>query len=149
MPDEQPFAAPPPIQPPPTISPPPASAPLPEPERKARLWNMLCHLSVLSGCIIPFGNFLGPLLIWQIKKHEVPSVEYHGKVALNFQLTVLIGILISGALALVGTFFCLGHILIALPFLVGLAGLIFPIVNGIKANDGQPINYPLTIEFFR
>ncbi len=36
---------------------------------------MLCHLSALSGLIVPLGSVLGPLLIWQIKKHEIPSVE--------------------------------------------------------------------------
>jgi hypothetical protein len=30
---------------------------------------MLCHLSALAGYIIPFGNVLGPLLVWQIKKN--------------------------------------------------------------------------------
>jgi uncharacterized Tic20 family protein len=123
---------------------------LSEPERQARLWNMLCHLSAICGYIgVPLGNIWVPLLVWQIKKHDVPSVEYHGKSALNFQLTVLLGILASLALAIAGAFFCIGHILMALPFLIGLAGIVFPIINGIKANDGQAIKYPFVIEFFR
>jgi uncharacterized Tic20 family protein len=63
--------------------------PPPSPESQARMWNMLCHLSALAGFIgIPFGNILGPLIVWQIKKNEFPSVDVHGKAALNFQITV-------------------------------------------------------------
>lgn len=65
---------------------PPQSQPpvAPGNESQARTWNMLCHLSALAGYIIPFGNILGPLLVWQIKKNEFPSVDEHGKAALNF-----------------------------------------------------------------
>ena len=90
-----------------------------------------------------------PLLIWQIKKHDVPSVEYHGKAAFNFQLTVFLAVFASVILAVVTFFFCLGHILVVIPVLLALAGLIFPIINAIKANDGQSINYPYSIQFFK
>lgn len=59
---------------------------------------MLCHLSALAGLFLPVGNILGPLLVWQIKKNEMPAVEPHGKDSLNFQLTVLIITLIAAAL---------------------------------------------------
>ncbi len=71
MPDNQP-QSPPPIEPPPvTPAPPPAS-----PNSDARLWNMLCHLSALAGCVVPFGHIIGPLIVWQIKKNEFPSVTF-------------------------------------------------------------------------
>ena len=55
-----------------------------------RTWAMLCHLSALAGFIIPFGSVLGPLIIWLIKKDEMPIVDVHGKKALNFQITMAI-----------------------------------------------------------
>ena len=147
MPDTQ-TDVPPPIQPPPPIAP-PASSGLPEPEKHARLWNMLCHLSALTGYIgVPFGNIWMPLLIWQIKKHDVPSVEIHGKAAFNFQLTVVLAIFASGILAVIGAFFCLGHILMLLPLAILVTGCVYAVINGIKANDGEPIHYPYAIEFF-
>ena len=114
-------------------------------ESQARTWNMLCHLSALSGLIVPFGNFLGPLLVWQLKKREIPSVEAHGKAALNFQLTVLIAVVVGGALAFALSFVCLGWLLFPVVILIALAGLVFALIAGIKANDGQDYKYPFTL----
>jgi uncharacterized Tic20 family protein len=82
---------PPPLNPPPVAPPPP-----PSPESQARTWNMLCHLSALACLIgVPFGNILGPLLVWQIQKDKFPSVIQHGKAALNFQITVTIAAMVA------------------------------------------------------
>ena len=131
---------------PPTSSPPPP----PNPESQARMWNMLCHLSALAACVgIPFGNILGPLIIWQIKKNEFPSVDTHGKAALNFQITVTIAAVIGGAAALVLSFFCVGYLLIPVVMLIGLAALVFAVIAGIKANNGEDYKYPYSFEFVK
>ena len=80
-------------------TPPQPAAPPPPANADARMWNMWCHLSALAGLFVPCGNVIGPLLIWQMKKAEFPSVEIHGKAALNFQLTVLIALVVGIALA--------------------------------------------------
>ena len=134
---------PPPVQPP-SSSPPPAS-----PESQARMWNMLCHLSALAGFVIPFGNILGPLIIWQIKKNEFPSVDIHGKAALNFQITVAIAALAGMAVAIALSFFCVGYLLFPVVALIGLAGLIFAIIAGIKANNGEFWKYPLILQLLK
>src|ERR1700688_113983 len=59
-------------------------------EQQVRTWSMLCHLSALAVLLFPFGNILGPLLIWQIKRNDLPEIDPHGKESLNFQITVLI-----------------------------------------------------------
>jgi uncharacterized Tic20 family protein len=137
--------------PPPVTPPPPTpSTPAPgSPESHARTWNMLCHLSALAGFIIPFGNILGPLLVWQIKKNEIPSVNVHGKAALNFQITVVIALLAGMAVAVVLSFFCVGFLLIPVVMLIGLAGLIFAIIAGIKANNGEDYKYPFSLELVK
>jgi uncharacterized protein len=123
-----------------------SSSPPPAPnESQARTWNMLCHLSALAGLVIPFGNLLGPLLIWQIKKHQFPSVEAHGKAALNFQLTVLIAAVVGGVLAFVLSFVCIGYLLFPVVVLIGLAGLVFAIIAGVQANDGRDYRYPYSL----
>lgn len=106
---------------------------------------MLCHLAALSGYVFPFGNVLGPLLVWQIKKNEFPSVIIHGRAAVNFQLTVLIALLVSIPVVIVGTFMCFGFLLVFLPIAIGLCGLIFAIIAGIKANDGVEYKYPYSL----
>ena len=134
---------------------PPVSPPSPPPpapsgnESQARTWNMLCHLSALAGYIIPFGNVIGPLLIWQIKKNEFPSVEEHGKASLNFQLTVLIALVAGGMVALILSFVCIGFLLIPVVVLVGLAGLVFAVIAGLKANNGEPYRYPWSLTLIK
>jgi uncharacterized Tic20 family protein len=133
---------------PPPIQPLPPAAPV-DPESQARMWNMWCHLSVLAAFVVPFGNLLGPFLVWQIKKNEVPSVEAHAKAALNFQFTILIALVIGSAVAFVLAFFCVGYFLFSILGLLALCGIILPIVAGVNANDGKDFKYPYTIEFLK
>jgi uncharacterized protein len=58
------------------------------------------HLSTLSQYIIPFGNYIFPILIWTSKKEQSEFVDHHGKQAINFQLSILIYSLILAAIAL-------------------------------------------------
>ena len=134
-------------QTPPPIEPP--LAPPPNPGHDARMWNMLCHLSALAGFVIPFGNIVGPLIIWQLKKNEFPAVDIHGKASLNFQITVTIALFVTAFTALVLHFFCIGFLLIPLVLLVALAGLVFCIIAGIKANNGEDYKYPWSLEFVK
>lgn len=114
------------------------------------MWNMLCHLSALVACIgIPFGNILGPLIIWQIKKNEFPSVDIHGKAALNFQITVTIAVFCGAAAAFVLHFFCIGFLLFPVVGLMILAGLVFAVIAGIKANNGEDYKYPWSLELVK
>lgn len=141
--------APPPIEPPPPGN---ASAPPPppNPESQARTWNMLCHLSALAGLTaIPLGNILGPLIVWQIKKNEIPSVDVHGKASLNFQITVTLAVFISAAAGFALSFFCVGYLLIPVALVVGLLGLVFAVIAGIKANNGEDYKYPYSIDFIK
>jgi uncharacterized Tic20 family protein len=109
---------------------------------QARTWDMLCHLSALAGYLIPFGNIIGPVLVWQIKKNEYPSVDEHGKEAVNFQISVLIYAIVSILLTIV---------LIGIPLLVAtvIGNLAFIVIASIKANNGETFRYPLTIRFIR
>ena len=141
---DQPSQPSPPIQPPVQPLPPPGST-----ESRARTWNMLCHLSALAGFAVPFGNILGPLLVWQIKKNEIPSTDVHGKAALNFQITVTIAAFVAVMAATVLSFFCIGWLLFPSVLLVGLCGLIFAIIAGVKANNGEDYRYPFTLDLVK
>ena len=82
-----------------------------QPTKDEKTWAMLCHFSSFIGLIFPFGNFLGPLIIWLIKKEELPFVEDQGKEVLNFQISMTIYLLISGMLCI---------ILIGIPIIIRL-----------------------------
>lgn len=131
--------------------PPPPPMGSPGDSNQARMWNMWCHLSALAGFVIPFGNVLGPLLVWQIKKNEFPSVVEHGKAALNFQLTVLIVLLVGivAAVQYVLSFVCVGFLLFPVIAIIGLAGLVFAVIAGIKANNGEAYRYPWSLTLIK
>ncbi|WP_268223814.1 DUF4870 domain-containing protein [Sinomicrobium oceani] len=50
----------------------------------------LIHASTFSKYLVPFGNFLLPLVFWMSNKKSSPFVEYHGKQAINFQVSILL-----------------------------------------------------------
>jgi uncharacterized Tic20 family protein len=111
-------------------------------EQNARTWNMLCHLSALAGFILPFGNILGPLIVWQLKKNEIPSVDVHGKESLNFQITVTLAFLICLPLMLL----IIGFVLAPL---IGIASLVLLVIAGIKANNGEAFAYPFSLKLVK
>ncbi len=111
-------------------------------EQEERTWGMLCHLTAFAGCIIPFGNIIGPMIIYSLKRKEFPLVEDQGKESLNFQITFSILFLISLFLYLI-------IIGIFLSLIIGLLGLIFVIIGALKANQGEYYRYPFTIRFIK
>ena len=112
------------------------------PSAEAKQWAMFAHLSALVGYLIPFGSIIGPLVVWQIKKNEMPFVDDQGKEALNFQITIAI-------LAIVA--FILVFVLIGVLLLGALAivDLIFIIIGAIAANNGQTYRYPFSFRFIK
>jgi len=107
---------------------------------------MWCHLSALSGLLIPLGNVLGPLILWQMKRNEIPEVDFHGKEAFNFQISVLIYLVVGAMAAFIGTFAC-GLGLLLIPVLIGISfgSVVLAVIAGVKANEGVAYRYPLTL----
>jgi len=121
-------------------APPPAPSGVPSNEEKQ--WALFAHLSALIGYIIPFGSIIGPLIIWQVKKNEMPFVDDQGKEALNFQITMAIAAIICIVLMLV----LIGLLLI---WIVGAVDLIFIVVAAISANNGQAYRYPFNLRLVK
>ena len=111
------------------------------PDKDARTWAMICHLIAFSGYVVPFGNLLGPLIVWAIKKDEHPFINDQGKEAINFQLTMTIAVIIS----IILMFILIGFLLIAV---VCVYSIIMIVIAAMKANDGELYRYPITIRFF-
>jgi uncharacterized Tic20 family protein len=119
-----------------------------------RQWAMFAHLSALLGGLLTtgwgasVGCFIGPLVIWLLKKDTMPFVDDQAKEALNFNITIAVIML---ALFVLG-FVTLGiGFLIALPImlLVALGALVLVIIAAIKANDGVAYRYPVAIRFVK
>jgi len=122
------------------MSPPPVPTGAPSAEEKQ--WALFAHLSALIGYIIPFGSIIGPLVIWQIKKNEMPFVDDQGKEALNFQITVAIIAIICLVLVLI----LIGILLL---WALAIANLVFIIIAALAANNGQAYRYPFAFRFVK
>ena len=103
---------------------------------------MFAHIGTFSSMFVPLGNFIIPIIIWQLKKHESNFVVEQAKESLNFQITLVIYALLSILLC----FIFIGFFLI---FALVIFGLIMVIIGGIKANDGDDFRYPMTLRLVR
>jgi uncharacterized Tic20 family protein len=115
---------------------------------------MFAHLSALLGALVTagwlasIGCFIGPLVIWLVKKESMPFVADQALEALNFNITlaaIMLVLFLFGLLTL-GIGF-----LIALPLMaiIGIAGLVFIIIAAIKSNDGVRYRYPFAIRLVK
>ncbi|MCZ7601787.1 MAG: DUF4870 domain-containing protein [Melioribacteraceae bacterium] len=107
-----------------------------------RMWGMFCHISAFAFFIFPFGNIIGPLVVWLIKKDVYPFVDEQGKESLNFQISVSIYAFAALLLSI---------ILIGIPILIALFffDFILVVVAAVKANDGFNYKYPLSIQLIK
>ena len=127
---------PPPPGPPPPSTPPPTPGQQPMSESDTRLWAMLAHL---SGIVIAI---IGPLIIMLVFGPRNAFVKNQSTEALNFQITLAIGVVVS----LVLTVVIIGAILLPIVLIVGL---IFMIIAGVKAYSGVEYRYPFNIRLVK
>lgn len=105
-------------------------------EKDDKTFGMLSHLLGI------FTGFLGPLIIWLVKKDESPFVDDQGKEALNFQIVMTAGYIVSSVLMSVAIG-CITY-----PIFI-LVSIIFGIMGTMKANEGQVYRYPFNIRIIK
>ena len=122
---------------------------------------MLCHLAAFGGLFIPFGNILGPLIVWLVKRYDSPFIDHHGKEALNFQIctTILVFVLliifivmraIAGFIGIIGIIATLfGFIAMLIALAVFVYSVVVTIIAAIRANEGIEYRYPISIRLIK
>jgi uncharacterized Tic20 family protein len=108
-------------------------------EKQMGMW---VHLSQLANCLIPPVGIILPIVLWQMNKDQMPALDAHGKTVVNWFISSFIYGIVSFVLAFVLIGF-LGFIALA------VMSIVFPIIGGIKANNGELWEYPLTIKFLK
>ncbi|MBI9016251.1 MAG: DUF4870 domain-containing protein [Phycisphaerae bacterium] len=117
-----------------------------------RKWALFCHLIALPAMFVPFGNFAGPMFIWQLKREKSDYIDQQGRKAVNFQLTML---LIAGCLYTIGVLgllfgegdcmsFCMSAVL-----LLAVFDAIAVILATMEVHKGKDYAYLFSIEFFK
>lgn len=125
---------------------PPMSPEIPPSSPELKQWTVALHLSPLIGLFLPFCNIVAPLVIWLIKKQDIPALDPVGKIVLNFQISWAIWVIVSVAVAVVGS--CLVVPIVA-PFIMGISWLVLTIIGGVKASNGESYAYPLTLALLK
>jgi uncharacterized Tic20 family protein len=109
--------------------------------RQDRQLLVITHLSQLITLVTGFGSLILPLILWLTQKEKVYQMDDHGKRIVNFQISLIIYFIICIPMIL---FFGLG----LLGFIIlGIISVIFPIINAIKASNGELPSYPLSFNF--
>ncbi|TXK62167.1 DUF4870 domain-containing protein [Alkalisalibacterium limincola] len=161
--NQGPPQSPPPQSPPPQSPPPQTPPPSPDPHDTAataalppqeeRTWGMLAHLAALLGGLLSswlggLGVFIGPLVVWLVKKDTMPFVNDQGREALNFNITIAIGVLALIIITVIT--FGIGILLtVPLGIALGIYWLVFTIIAAIKANEGVAYRYPFTLRLIK
>jgi uncharacterized Tic20 family protein len=100
------------------------------------------NMCVLVHILAIFTYFLGPLIIWLLKKDQSPEVEKHAIEVLNFSITIAI----AGFICFLLAFVVIGLILLPL---LGLYALVNLILGAIAASKGEFRPYPLTLRLLK
>lgn len=108
-------------------------------EKSLAMW---CHLGTFAGIVIPFGNFLVPLILWLAKRDDYELVDDQGKESLNFQISIFLYSIIG---------FILVFIVVGIFFLIVLAlfAIIQVIIASIAASKGEKYRYPLCMRLIK
>ena len=112
-------------------------------QKEERVWAMLVHLAALIVFLrIPFGNLIGPLIIWLIKRKTMPLVDVNGKESLNFQISITIYSIISALLIFI-------YVGIILLWAIALADIVLVVIASVKTSNGENYKYPWTIRLIK
>ena len=107
------------------------------PTSEERNWALAAHVGTFVAAWFAMG-FLAPLVIMLVKGKESAFVRRHAVESLNFQISLLIYLVVSAVLALV----LIGFVLMAV---VGVFALVVIILATVKAANGEEYRYPLCI----
>lgn len=102
---------------------------------------VLTHLSQMLDFVTGIGGFIVPLILWIVKKDDVEGMDEHGKAILNFRISMFLYVLICIPMVFLFGLGLLGFLVI------GIFYFIFPIINAVKANNGEEPSYPMSIRF--
>lgn len=101
-----------------------------------QLWGLILHLSAFAGFLIPFGNLIGPLIVWQVKKDESRFLDAVGREALNFHIAITTYAFVSALLIMV----FIGLVLLGV-VLIGM--IVLTVIAAVKASDGECYRFPM------
>ncbi|HEX6077624.1 MAG TPA: DUF4870 domain-containing protein [Micromonosporaceae bacterium] len=108
---------------------------------------MLAHLLGIVSGLVTGLLFLGPLIIYLIKKDESRFVRHHSAEALNLTLTGMIVTIVASIVGCVLSLIVVGFFVFLLLIPYGILLLVYLIIAAIAANRGEWYSYPNWLRF--
>ena len=109
--------------------------------REDRQLLVIAHLSQYLDFVTGFGGLIVPLILWLSNKESVLGMDAHGKSIINFQLSLILYVIIG-----IPSILLLGLGILVLIF-AGILSLVIPAVNAVRASNGEAPTYFGTIRF--
>lgn len=126
-----------------------SALPAPANAADSRTWATVAHLTALAGALLGgVAAFVGPLVIWLLRRDADSFAAAHAREALNFNLSVLIYAAVGGILSVLGTILTLGLGLLAvipLALVAVLGYFVVSVLGAVAASQGRPFHYPLSL----
>jgi uncharacterized Tic20 family protein len=117
---------------------------------KARTWAIISHLSALIVLLgIPFGNILGPFIVWLFTKEKYPRVDDQGKESMNFQISMSIYAVLALIIAIGFTPVLIGLLFYPVVAAIVVADIVLTIIAAVRASNNELYRYPLTIRMIK
>jgi uncharacterized Tic20 family protein len=138
-----------------------------QPAENERLWAAGAHvlallLALMTSWVVGAAGVLGGLAVYLVKRDDSPFVADHAREAINFNLSMFLytcAAFLIGGLLIGATVLTLGlGIIVTLPAglallvavaAIGVLWLVCSVIATIKAFNGEPYRYPLTIRMVR
>lgn len=100
------------------------------------------NMAMLIYLLGIFTGFIGPLILWLIKKEQSPFINDQGKEVLNFQITTILAMIVSIILifVVIGIFLYFGVI---------IAYLVLMIIGLLKAKEGIAYRFPFALRLLK
>ena len=106
-----------------------------------KTWSLIAHFGGIIG-------FIPSLVVFLVKGSQSQTVRAHAVRALNFQIVVSGTLLVLSLVNVCGGFFLPSAVSLLLSLAstaVWLGGVVFAIINGLKANQGVLPTYPIPV----
>ncbi len=100
------------------------------------------NMAMLIYILGIFTGFIGPLILWLVKKNESAFINDQGKEVLNFQITAFLAYVVC----IILMFVIIG--LFLFPVVV-VCYLVFLIIGATKANKGIAYRFPFALRLLK
>jgi uncharacterized Tic20 family protein len=135
------------IPPPGGAYPPPGAVPPPVgyPTADDKTWALVAHFGGAAGMLLGWGcgGWVAPLIALVVQGDKSPVARAHAVAALNFQiLWSIVGVI-------AWPFYCVFGLGVLISLAALVVGTVFGVIAGIKANEGQLYNYPMSPSLIR